>query len=92
MAYGGATLAVDLAGGRPAGKQFVEGVRLARMAATLGGPETLVTSPANSTHVALSDDELTAAGIGPGLVRISVGLEHPADLLADFERALEDVR
>jgi cystathionine beta-lyase/cystathionine gamma-synthase len=90
MAHGGATLAVDLAGGRPAGKRFVESVGLARMAATLGGPETLVTSSANSTHVGLSDEELAAAGIGPGLVRISVGLEHPADLIADFEQALAE--
>jgi cystathionine beta-lyase/cystathionine gamma-synthase len=88
MAYGGGILAVDLAGGRPAGKAFVESVRLARMAATLGGPETLVTSPANSTHVGLSDDELVAAGIGPGLIRISVGLEHVEDLTADFAVAL----
>ncbi len=88
MAYGGSTLAVDLAGGRSAGKVFVEGVRLARMAATLGGPETLVNSSASSTHVGLTDEELEAAGIGPGLVRISVGLEHPADLIADFEQAL----
>jgi cystathionine beta-lyase/cystathionine gamma-synthase len=58
------------------------------MAATLGGPETLVTSPANSTHVGLSDDELVAAGIGPGLIRISVGLEHVEDLTADFAVAL----
>jgi len=88
MAYGGAMLAVDLAGGRPAGQAFVEGVRLARMAATLGGPETLIVSPANSTHVGLSDAELEAAGIGPGLIRVSVGLEHPDDLLADFGQAL----
>jgi cystathionine beta-lyase/cystathionine gamma-synthase len=58
------------------------------MAATLGGPETLVTSPANSTHVGLTDDELLAAGIGPGLIRISVGLEHVDDLIADFAAAL----
>jgi cystathionine beta-lyase/cystathionine gamma-synthase len=88
MAYGGSMLAVDLAGGRAAGKAFVEGVRLARMAATLGGPETLVTSPASSTHVGLTDEELETAGIGAGLIRISVGLEHPADLVADFAQAL----
>jgi cystathionine beta-lyase/cystathionine gamma-synthase len=88
MAYGGSILAVDLAGGREAGRHFVEGLQLARMAATLGGPETLVTSPANSTHVALTDDELAAAGIGAGLIRISVGLEHPADLIVDFDQAL----
>jgi cystathionine beta-lyase/cystathionine gamma-synthase len=88
MAVGGGILAVDLAGGRPAGQAFVEGVKVARLAATLGGPETLVTSPANSTHVALSDEELVATGVGPGLIRISVGLEHPDDLIADFDRAL----
>jgi cystathionine beta-lyase/cystathionine gamma-synthase len=88
MAYGGGMLAVDLAGGRPAGKTFVESVRLARMAATLGGPETLVSSPANSTHVGLSDAELAAADIGPGLIRVSVGLEHIDDLIADFAQAL----
>jgi cystathionine beta-lyase/cystathionine gamma-synthase len=66
----------------------VESLRLARMAATLGGPETLVSSPANSTHVALPDDELAAAGIGPGLIRISVGLEHVDDLRDDFAEAL----
>ena len=90
MALGGGILAIDLRGGRAAGKAFVESLRLARMAATLGGPETLVSSPANSTHVALSDEELAAAGIGPGLIRISVGLEHIDDLRHDFEQALAD--
>jgi cystathionine beta-lyase/cystathionine gamma-synthase len=88
MALGGGVLAIDLRGGRAAGKAFVQSLRLARMAATLGGPETLVSSPANSTHVALSDEELAAAGIGAGLIRISVGLEHVDDLRADFAQAL----
>ena len=51
-------------------------------------PRRWSTSPANSTHVGLSPDELAAAGIGPGLVRVSVGLEHPDDLVADFAQAL----
>jgi cystathionine beta-lyase/cystathionine gamma-synthase len=88
MSYGGSMLAIDLAGGLEAGRRFVEGVRLAQMASSLGGPETLVNSPANSTHAGLMPDELASAGIGPGLVRVSVGLEHPDDLLADFDRAL----
>jgi cystathionine beta-lyase/cystathionine gamma-synthase len=86
---GGALLSFVLAGGLEAGRRFVESVRLARLASSLGGPETLVTSPANSTHAGLSRDELADAGIGPGLVRVSVGLEHPGDLIADFDRALE---
>src|SRR5262249_59909523 len=88
MTLPGTVLAIDLAGGLAAGQRFVEGVRLAQMASSLGGPETLVNSPANSTHAGLTPDELQAAGIGPGLVRISVGLEHVDDLVADFDVAL----
>jgi cystathionine beta-lyase/cystathionine gamma-synthase len=90
MSSGGSILAVDLAGGLEAGRRFVERVQLAQMASSLGGPETLVTSPANSTHAGLTPAELEAAGIGPGLVRVSVGLEHADDLLADFDQALAD--
>lgn len=88
MELGGGLLAVDLAGGIDAGRRFVESVRLAQMASSLGGPETLVTHPASSTHAGLTPAELEAAGIGPGLVRVSVGLEHADDLVADFGRAL----
>ncbi len=88
---GGSIVAIDLAGGLDAGRRFVEGVRLAQMASSLGGPETLVCSPANSTHAGLTPEELEQAGIGPGLVRMSVGLEHVDDLLADFEHALAAV-
>jgi cystathionine beta-lyase/cystathionine gamma-synthase len=88
MTMGGSVLAVELAGGVDAGRRFVEAMTLARLAATLGGPETLVVHPASSTHVALTPDELDAAGITPGLLRISVGLEHPDDLIADFGHAL----
>jgi cystathionine beta-lyase/cystathionine gamma-synthase len=88
MVLGGSVLAAELAGGRAAGRHVVEQLGLARSAATLGGPETLVVSPAVSTHVGLTDDELAMVGIGPGLVRISVGLEHPDDVIADFQQAL----
>jgi len=86
---GGTMLSFELAGGLDAGRRFVESVELARLASSLGGPETLVTSPANSTHVGLSPEELRDAGIGPGMVRVSVGLEHADDLIADFDRALD---
>ncbi|HEY5877247.1 MAG TPA: PLP-dependent transferase, partial [Ilumatobacteraceae bacterium] len=85
---GGTLLSFELVGGLEAGRCFVESVELARLASSLGGPETLVTSPANSTHVGLTREELAEAGIGPGLVRVSVGLEHQRDLIADFDRAL----
>ena len=91
MSDGGTVLSFDLAGGLGAGRRFVEAVRLARLATSLGGPETLVCSPANSTHVGLTAEEFERVGITPGLVRVSVGLEHPDDLLADFARALAAV-
>jgi cystathionine beta-lyase/cystathionine gamma-synthase len=91
MSAGGSLMSFDLAGGLDAGRAFVEAVQLARMAPSLGGPETLVTSPANSTHASLRPEELADAGIGPGLIRCSVGLEHPDDLVADFAAALNKV-
>ena len=70
-------------------RSVVEAVEIAQLATSLGGPETLVTHPASTTHVNLLPDELAANGIGPGTIRVSVGLEHPDDVLADFARALD---
>ena len=88
MSAGGGLVTFDVAGGADAGRRFVEAVEIAQMATSLGGPETLVTHPASTTHVGLLPDELAANGIGPGTIRVSVGLEDPADLVADFSRAL----
>lgn len=85
----GGLLTFDLAGGLEAGRRFVESTEVARLATSLGGPETLVTHPASTTHVGLTPEELEASGIGPGTVRLSTGLEHPDDLAADLERALQ---
>jgi cystathionine beta-lyase/cystathionine gamma-synthase len=57
-------------------------------APSLGGPETLVTRPASSSHVGLSPEERARIGIGDGLVRVSIGLEDAGDLIEDFGRAL----
>jgi cystathionine beta-lyase/cystathionine gamma-synthase len=84
----GGVMSFDLAGGVESGRRFLEAVSLAQMATSLGGPETLVTSPALTTHAGLGPDELLAAGITPGLIRVSVGLEHEDDLIADFAQAL----
>ncbi|MEU4114100.1 aminotransferase class I/II-fold pyridoxal phosphate-dependent enzyme [Kitasatospora sp. NPDC028055] len=84
----GGVLAFDLAGGREAARAFTESVRLAALAPSLGGVHTLVVHPASTSHRQLSDGELAAAGIGPGTVRVSVGIEHPEDLWADVEQAL----
>ena len=88
MDLAGGVLSFDVAGGLEAGCRFVESVRIAQHASSLGGPETLVTHPASTTHVNLTPDELEAAGIGPGTIRVSVGLEHADDVVADFEQAL----
>jgi cystathionine beta-lyase/cystathionine gamma-synthase len=84
----GTVVAVDLADGLDGARRFVEGLRLAQMATSLGGPETLVTAPALTTHAGLTAEELADAGITAGSVRISVGLEHPDDLIVDLARAL----
>ncbi|MBX3286727.1 MAG: aminotransferase class I/II-fold pyridoxal phosphate-dependent enzyme [Actinobacteria bacterium] len=89
MSAGGSLVTFDLAGGLDAGRRFVEAVEVARLATSLGGPETLVTHPASTTHVNLLPDELAANGIGPGTIRLSVGLEHADDLAADLARALD---
>lgn len=89
MSAGGTLIAFDVVGGLEAGRRFVESVQLAQHATSLGGPETLVTHPASTTHVNLLPDELEANGIGPGTIRVSVGLEHADDLIADLVQALE---
>ncbi|MEJ3746885.1 aminotransferase class I/II-fold pyridoxal phosphate-dependent enzyme [Actinomycetes bacterium KLBMP 9797] len=84
----GATFCFDLAGGNAAGRAFAEKVRLVRLAPSLGGTETLVLHPASTSHRQLSADELSAAGIGAGTIRISVGIEDADDLWDDLNQAL----
>ncbi|KUH40677.1 MULTISPECIES: trans-sulfuration enzyme family protein [Streptomyces] len=85
---GGGVVSFDLAGGRAAGRAFIEGVRLAALTASLGDVKTLVMHPASTSHRRLDAAALDAAGIGPGTVRMSVGIEHVEDLWADLEQAL----
>ena len=80
----GGMLAVELAGGRRHGERFLERVRVAVHATSLGGVETLVSHPASSSHRQLADDELADAGLSPGMVRVSIGLEDEADLVEDL--------
>jgi O-acetylhomoserine (thiol)-lyase len=76
-------------GGFEAGKRFCENVELASFLANVGDAKTLVIHPASTTHAQLTPDEQRAAGVSPDLVRLSVGIEDPADLLADVEQAIE---
>ena len=88
MALGGGLLSFDVAGGWEGGRRFAEALEIAHLAPSLGGPETLVTHPASMTAANISPGERAGMGIGDGLVRMSIGLEHPDDIVADVARAL----
>lgn len=88
----GGVLAFEIAGAdRAAAFRFLDALQLCQPATTLGDVYTLVLYPPMSTHRALSPDELAAAGIGEGLLRLSAGIEETADILADLDRALAAV-
>ncbi|WP_205843895.1 trans-sulfuration enzyme family protein [Nakamurella deserti] len=87
----GAMLSFDLAGGAAAAKQFTSAVGLIQLAASLGGVETLTMHPASSSHRAYTPDQLAAAGISPGTVRLSTGVEDVEDLWSDIAQALQKV-
>jgi cystathionine beta-lyase/cystathionine gamma-synthase len=86
--FPGGIFSLDFHGGREAAFTFLRNVRIARNAVSLGGVETLTCHPKTTTHSGMSARELEEAGITDGLVRVSVGIEHWRDLLADFEQAL----
>ena len=85
---GGAMLSVDLAGGREAGRVFFDTLEIPERTASLGSVHSMVVHPPSSSHRALDASQLASAGITEGLLRISVGLEDEADLLADVAAAL----
>ncbi len=80
-----------VAGGREAAEVFMKNLKLAQIATHVADARTCVLHPANATHRQMSDAELVAAGVGPDLVRLSCGIEDPADLIADVEQALAAV-
>ena len=84
----GAMLSLELDGGEDAVRAFVEGLQYFTLAESLGGVESLVAHPATMTHAAMSPEARAAAGISDGLIRLSVGIEHADDLVADLQAAL----
>ncbi len=84
----GALLSFELAGDKTAIESMVRRLRLVRLMPSLGNVATTISHPASTSHRGLTADERARSGIGDGLVRCSVGLEHPDDVLADFEEAL----
>ena len=85
----GAMLSVELEGGESAVRAFVDGLQYFTLAESLGGVESLVAHPATMTHAAMSAEARAVAGISDGLLRLSVGIEHADDLLADIGAALD---
>ncbi len=88
----GGVLCFELKGGRAAGEAFINSVKLSSLVANVGDVRTLVIHPASTTHSQLTAAEQASAGVTPGLVRISVGLEHIDDIKEDIAQALEAVR
>ena len=84
----GAVFTFSIQGGRPAGRQFIEALRVFSHLANVGDAKSLVIHPATTTHFRMDDAALAAAGIGPGTIRLSIGLEDPQDLIDDLAGAL----
>ena len=85
----GAVFSFDIKGGREAGRKFIESLRVFSHLANVGDAKSLVIHPATTTHYRMSDEDLKKAGIGPGTIRLSIGLEDPDDLIGDLDRALK---
>ena len=91
MVNGGAIVCFDLKGGLAAGKSFLNNLKMLSLTANLGDTRSIASHPASTTHAKLSEAERLAVNITPGLIRISVGLEHVEDILGDILQALSKV-
>lgn len=89
MYNGGGIVCFELKGGLESGKAFLNNLQMLTLTANLGDTRTIASHPASTTHAKLSEAERQAVNITPGLIRISVGLEHKEDILADIVQALE---
>jgi O-acetylhomoserine (thiol)-lyase len=87
----GAVFSFDCRGGRAAGQNFIRGVTLWSHLANVGDSKSLIIHPASTTHRQLDEDELRAAGVGPGTIRLSVGIEAVDDLIWDLEQGFARV-
>jgi O-succinylhomoserine sulfhydrylase len=88
MRFGGGLFTFELKGGPERAIRFLDALQMLSLTANLGDSRTIVTHPATTTHSKLSDEERSAVGITPGLIRVSAGLEHPGDIMADIEQAI----
>ncbi|MDG1281054.1 MAG: O-succinylhomoserine sulfhydrylase [Pseudorhodobacter sp.] len=88
MGSGGTMLAFDIKGGKEAAFRFMNALEIIKISNNLGDAKTIATHPATTTHQRLPEDQKVSLGITPGLIRLSIGLEDSADLLADLQQAL----
>jgi len=88
MCRGGALVTFEVKGGLAQGRHFLDALEMCSLSSNLGDSRTIATHPASTTHSSLEEEERLAVGITPGLIRISVGLEHVDDIVADVEQAL----
>nr|WP_299073525.1 aminotransferase class I/II-fold pyridoxal phosphate-dependent enzyme [uncultured Allomuricauda sp.] len=89
MKAGGCVVAFEVKGGLEAGRKFFDAIKMLSLSANLGDSRSIVTHPASTTHSKLTKEERESVGISDGMVRISVGLEHIDDIIADIKQALE---
>lgn len=89
MRNGGGLVAFEVKGGVESGQKFLDALEMISMTNNLGDSRSIASHPASTTHSKLTDEERKAVGISPGLIRISVGLEHPEDILNDILQALD---
>ena len=85
----GSVFSFDIRGSREQGRAFIEGLKIFSHLANVGDCRSLVIHPASTTHFRMTDEALAGAGIGPGTIRLSIGLEDPDDLIDDLKRALK---
>jgi O-acetylhomoserine (thiol)-lyase len=85
----GSVFSFDMKGTRAQGKAFIDSLKIFSHLANVGDSRSLVIHPASTTHFRMTDQALAAAGIGPGTIRLSIGLEDPQDLIDDLKRALK---
>jgi O-acetylhomoserine (thiol)-lyase len=81
-------MGIELKGGLEAGKKFIDNLKMLYHVANIGDARSLAIHPASTTHSQLSEEEMAAAGVTPGYVRLSIGIEHSDDIIADLDQAL----
>ena len=83
-------ISFELNGGRDAAVRFMDSLEMANIATHVAASKTMVLHPASHTHRQMNDVQLAEAGVSPGMIRLSVGIEHPDDIIKDLAKALEN--